>query len=235
MGKDKKKRTVCVCGCKYVAYTRSVASMMDGEEKAVMFKVDEMVIDDNEMEMLDNYSNDEIKIEEEDEFGLDKEYKTVYCLKTDGKGWQCRNEARHGHSLCDHHLSLLKSYSSSSSITHSVKKSDKAMAFVAGSRRGRVRTSKKGSSSSNPYEFYYYSGFGPSWGKRRGDKVIEEKRCELKGDESILVNDKTPSSSQIDNEEFDFVDDDDEEEENGDSGKKRTRKPVKARSLKSLM
>lgn len=217
-----------------IGAVESVASLMDGEEKAVMFKVDEMVVDDNE-NVFD--SNEEIKVD--NEFGLDNEYKPpACCIKTDGKGWHCRNEPKYGHNLCDHHLSLLKSYSNGtcSSVTHSIKKPDKAVAF---SRRGRARAAKKGSSSSsNPYEFYYYSGFGPSWGKRRGDRVIGEKKCEAEeAHENTPPNDKTPSSSsQIDNDEFDFVDDEyDEDDENGDSGKKRTRKPVKARSLKSLM
>ncbi|KAF7826080.1 AAA-ATPase ASD, mitochondrial-like [Senna tora] len=93
-----------------------------------------------------------------------------------------------------------------------------ASASAAGARRAKARAAKKVSysSSSNPYEFYYYSGFGPSWGKRRGDRNGEG-------------NDK------MDKQEFNYEDDDEEEDANGDSGKKRMRKPVKARSLKSLM
>ncbi|GKU88044.1 hypothetical protein SLEP1_g2354 [Rubroshorea leprosula] len=113
-------------------------------------------------------------------------------------------------------------------------------------RRGRPRVTKRGSTSaSNPYEFYYYSGFGPSWGKRRGERGGGEaskngtKEAENNSNEIVTTqkNSRTSSfSSQIDddNEEFDFIDDEDEEEYEV-NGRKRMRKPVKARSLKSLM
>ncbi|GLT79689.1 hypothetical protein SLA2020_511690 [Shorea laevis] len=113
-------------------------------------------------------------------------------------------------------------------------------------RRGRPRVTKRGSTSaSNPYEFYYYSGFGPSWGKRRGERGGGEaaskngtKEAENNSNEVVTTQKKSTSSfsSQIDdnNEEFDFIDDEDEEDCE-DNGRKRMRKPVKARSLKSLM
>lgn len=47
-----------------------------------------------------------------------------------------------------------------------------------------------------------------------------------------------PAISLIGDEDFDYEfedDDDDEEEEARDNGKKRMRKPIKARSLKSLL
>lgn len=212
-------------------YTRSVSSMMNGEEKNVMLRVDDMVITDNEMEIPDNIfdSNDE-----DDEFESKKDKKRIHCIKTDGKGWQCRNKPKDGHTLCENHLSLSKPHS---------KKSDKATAVGTGIRKGRGRAAKKGSSSGpNPYEFYYYSGFGPLWGKRRGDRGSEGKKMEGKAVDNGYRNDKTTSSSlQIGNGRFDYVDDDDEDDDDddddrdGDSGKKRMRKPVKARSLKSLM
>ncbi|XP_044504256.1 uncharacterized protein LOC123224583 isoform X2 [Mangifera indica] len=207
-----------------IGAVESVASMMDGEEKAVKLKVEEMIIDNNEME-----DNKDTKME--GEFGFEKKFKTLYCNKTDGKGWQCRNEAKAGHTMCDHHLSLIKSYGNDISSSSFTKKSDKGIAV----RRGRARAKKGSSSSSNPYEFYYYSGFGPLWGKRRGvDKINEGKKFEDGDVEDMNKDEKTPSSSQI--EDFEFVDDeDDDDDENGDSRKKRIRKPVKARSLKSLM
>jgi hypothetical protein len=126
-----------------------------------------------------------------------------------------------------------------------------AAAAAAGARRARARAGKKGSSSSsNPYEFYYYSGFGPLWARKRGDRGLGGAADASKSNEAAKLVDSmtinttrssTPSSSsQIDNnnDDFDYVDDDDDDDEddaNGDSGKKRMRKPVKARSLKSLM
>lgn len=227
-----------------VCIMRSVASMMeDAEDKALIkMTVDNMVIDDNcEMEgnpgkkrVLNDY--EEMKIGSESRFK--KGDRIQCCNKSDGKGWHCKNEPKEGHSMCDHHLNLL-----------SGKKHDKS---ITGARRGRAKAGKRGSSSgSNPYEFYYYSGFGPLWGKRRGDRG-EGNKSEGKdaGNGSCIAaaaaavaspQNTTPSStsSPIErNEKFDYVDEDDDEEdtnENGDSGKKRMRKPVKARSLKSLM
>ncbi|KAG4119687.1 hypothetical protein ERO13_D11G095300v2 [Gossypium hirsutum] len=189
---------------------RSVASMMESEDKAIM-KVEGMVIDDN----------DEVK------FGFQTQ-----CEEEEEGSKQER---------------VLKSCGNDSGNNPS-KKSDKNNYQLTGNRRGRARAAKKGSSSaSNPYEFYYYSGFGPSWGRRRGGEmrknIIEGKEVENNSSAVTAQNNTTPSSSsQFDNnEEFDYVDDeddeydDDEEDENVDSGKKRMRKPIKARSLKSLM
>ncbi|XP_039069211.1 uncharacterized protein LOC120215666 [Hibiscus syriacus] len=111
-----------------------------------------------------------------------------------------------------------------------------------GSRRERARASRKCSSPAlNHYEFFYYSRFGPSWQKKRrgGSRVREimDYHIEVKNNRIVVTvqnNSAMSSSSQIDdNEEFDYVDE--EDEENGDSGKKRMKKPIKARSLKSLL
>ncbi|XVF22509.1 hypothetical protein REPUB_Repub12eG0178700 [Reevesia pubescens] len=213
-----------------IGAVESVASMMESEEKAIM-KVEGMVIDDND-------DNDETKIAKQ--FGFksqceeeDKEPKEDPLLKS------CNNSFDSGNNP--------------SSLTS--KKAEKNNKVNVGSRRGRARAAMKGSSSaSNPYQFYYYSGFGPRWGKRRGggsdratgeiskNCIIEAKEVENNSSAITNQNNTTPSSSsQIDNnEEFDYVeydeeDDFEEDDENGDSGKKRMRKPIKARSLKSLM
>lgn len=128
-----------------------------------------------------------------------------------------------------------------------------------GTRRGRPRaaSTRRGSSSSssNPYEFYYYSGFGPLWGKRRGNKGESNKNepkargttstttcaahAPFVSHDTASYSGSSSSSSELDH--FDQVhdvddDEDDDHQENGDSGsKRRMRKPVKARSLKSLM
>ncbi|KAL2487901.1 putative membrane lipoprotein [Forsythia ovata] len=111
----------------------------------------------------------------------------------------------------------------------------KQVKMAADSRR-RPRAKKAAStlSSSNQYEFYYYSGFGPRWGKKRGEnKWISRPKNDYR------YNDMSqPTSSQIDNEKSKFEDEVEYEEEyevNGESGRKRARKPIKARSLKSLM
>ncbi|KAL4351832.1 hypothetical protein GQ457_06G031900 [Hibiscus cannabinus] len=190
-----------------VGAVESVASMMGNEDKSIM-KVEGMVIDDD----------DGMKIG--DQFG----FRT-----------QCEAEEKESRQDCS-----LKSRSHDNGNNPSNN---------VGTRRGRAQAAKKGSSSaSNPYEFYYYSGFGPSWGRRRGgsemrkNMIIEGKDVENNISAVTAQNNNTTSSSsssQFDNiEEIDFVDDEDDEEddENVDSGgKKRMRKPVKARSLKSLM
>ncbi|KAL4339190.1 hypothetical protein GQ457_08G022730 [Hibiscus cannabinus] len=196
----------------------SVATMVGSREGAIMKKVGGMVIDDND-------DSNEIKTAKQ--FGFEN---------------QCEEQEE------DKESNLLKSCSSNGDSGNNINPGKNQ---PTGSRRGRDRASGKGpSSASNPYEFYYYSGFGPSWGKKRrggGGKVkgigknhVEQKEVENNG--SVITGQNNPAvsySSQIDdNEEFDYVDEDedeDEDEENGDSGKKRMRKPIKARSLKSLM
>ncbi|GMI98418.1 MATERNAL EFFECT EMBRYO ARREST 46, EMBRYO SAC DEVELOPMENT ARREST 8 [Hibiscus trionum] len=191
-----------------VGAVESVASMMDSADKPIM-KAEGMVIDDD----------DEMKTA--DQFG----FRT-----------QCEDQVKGSKQDCS-----LKSRRHDNGNNPSSN---------AGNRRGRARAAKKGSAAaSNPYEFYYYSGFGPSWGRRRGGEmrknmIIEGKDVENNSSAvSTQNNNTTPSSSsQFDNNEgFDYVDDEDdddeeEEEENVSSGgKKRMRKPIKARSLKSLM
>ncbi|KAI4328820.1 hypothetical protein L6164_021146 [Bauhinia variegata] len=224
-----------------VGVVESVSSMMDAEDKSL-----QKVEDDNGQKKV---RDDNGYREQENGIEFDKGgEKSSHCQKTDGKGWQCKNKTKDGQSLCEHHLSLLRSYNGGSHSSTSSKKA--AAAAAAGARRVRAREAKKTSASSNPYEFYYYSGFGPSWRKRRGDRNGEGTKNELKilGDSTITETAATAgsptsaaatpsSSSEIEHEEFDYVDDDEDEEDysNGDNGKKRMRKPVKARSLKSLM
>ncbi|XP_010255277.1 PREDICTED: uncharacterized protein LOC104596007 isoform X2 [Nelumbo nucifera] len=178
----------------------------------------------------------------------------VSCNKTDGKGWQCRREAKEGHSLCEHHLMQLRSYHHSYSNSSS-RKSDKSGAAGGVRRRNRGRIS----SSTNPLEFYYYSGFGPLWGKRRGGGGGGDstKRRNAEAGAATQTTSTPPSTSDIDqnrpvaaavdddyiiNEiDIDMVDEDDDDDNDdgvgheGEPGRKRVRKPVKARSLKSLL
>ncbi|PON68065.1 WRC domain containing protein [Parasponia andersonii] len=149
-------------------------------------------------------------------------------------------------------------------ITTTLKSAAAAAVEATPARRTRGRAaaaaSKKGSTTSNnnPYEFYYYSGFGPLWGRKRGERAEIRAAAVAEADVAAATRENSgggssshstpPSSSNttmtttasrlIDNQEFDYVDDEDEDADIGsgaDSGKKRMRKPVKARSLKSLM
>ncbi|EOA21219.1 hypothetical protein CARUB_v10001568mg [Capsella rubella] len=136
-----------------------------------------------------------------------------------------------------------------------------AVTMPAPPKRGRPRgTGKKAlasaAASKNPYEFYYYSGFGPRWGRKRGgsdDEKIglgDNNNNNKKSRSSDEEGDKTAAfgSGSV---SFDYVEEDDvdvmDEDEESDHGKKkrkdklmkktikRARKPVKERSLKSLM
>ncbi|KAG6725462.1 hypothetical protein I3842_02G033400 [Carya illinoinensis] len=234
-----------------VGAEESVASMMN----AVAAKAEYMVVSDNHIveKQAKMFDHSEERSRSWNEFGSEKlrlgAGRSSCCQKTDGKGWQCRNESKEGQSFCDRHLSHLRSYNNNYNIG-SLRRGPEAAA-VAGARRARGRAGKKGSSS-NPYEFYYYSGFGPLWGRKRGDKRSGGNKKDIEAAKLVDNNGAatnittaqrdqgTPSSSQLDNgEDFDYVDEEDDEDEgaaaNNDSGKKRMRKPVKARSLKSLM
>ncbi|KAG8389177.1 hypothetical protein BUALT_Bualt02G0201900 [Buddleja alternifolia] len=152
----------------------------------------------------------------------------ILCSKTDGKSWQCKREAAKGNSLCEHHLSLAKNYNNNN-VANSTTKTKPEKPTVLESRPRPER--KKASKSSDPHQYYYYSGFGPRWGKRRGETSKNngfgrpEHEHEL--DPALL--------SRIMDEEFDYTEDEDESEESRKKGKKRARKLIKARSLKSLM
>ncbi|CAJ1950179.1 unnamed protein product [Sphenostylis stenocarpa] len=172
------------------------------------------------------------------------------CQGTGDKGWACKNEAKQGQSFCEQHLSL------SQLATSYTSKKSQAQPSGGGTRRTKTRGAGKkagmgAGTSSNPYEFYYYSGFGPSWGKRRGDRNGEGSKNNIVGaenstlveagggDDNVGSGEVGGSVSEMENEVGGYVDDDDDEEEEevveDDGGKKRMRKPVKARSLKSLM
>ncbi|GFP82931.1 hypothetical protein PHJA_000436200 [Phtheirospermum japonicum] len=160
------------------------------------------------------------------------EEKIIFCCKTDGKSWQCKKEAAKGNSLCHHHLSQAKSYSNG---YHYMAKKPEKMSAEA---RRPART-KKASTSSNPYEFYYYSGFGPRWGKKRGEAYNNTNTAATDSNNnngSLSKNVEREDEMGDDESHFDEYEEE-EEINNRDNhiGKKRVRKPIKARSLKSLM
>ncbi|XP_042474947.1 uncharacterized protein LOC122057029 [Macadamia integrifolia] len=122
----------------------------------------------------------------------------IYCNKTDGNGWKCKKEAKQGHSMCEHHLDQLKSYDIKN-------KSNNPSSCV--SSRGKRSYSKNSKMHSS--DFYYYTGFGPLWGK--GREIIEINS----GDSSS----STPSLLLSHNEE------DGDDNGNAKKKKKRARKP----------
>ncbi|KAK3014627.1 hypothetical protein RJ639_008545 [Escallonia herrerae] len=132
----------------------------------------------------------------------------VLCCKSDGKAWHCLREAKEGHTLCEHHLELLKNYSNVAQSSE--KKPDKAVEYKRRPRPKKISLA----SASNPHEFYYYSGFGPLWGKKRGPERSEASKRMPKVLEPV-VQATTPSSpSQNGNVDFDEDEDDDDNNKN---------------------
>lgn len=176
----------------------------------------------------------------------------VCCRKTNGKGWQCSRAAKEGHYLCEHHL---KPHQDASKIVGGGFASNEPPPSSAkkGGPGRRGRPPKRGpslsklSEANNSNQFYYYSGFGPSWGRQRS-VTVRSGSGGGRGEEDSSTDggDESNGWSSYGQEEIDYAVDMEDEEEKEDEeevmygngsggGRKRTRKPVKARSLKSLM
>ncbi|XP_072954716.1 uncharacterized protein [Typha angustifolia] len=178
------------------------------------------------------------------------------CKKTDGKGWHCKRPAHHPHSLCQYHLAQLRSYSTNYGAS---KASTSRAGADAKSRKKKVGDDD---ASTNLY-YYYYSGFGPWRGKRRGgsrgdngggesvgneqEEEEEEEEEEEVGrnnsgardtyeDSVAVAGGDEESNGEDDGMDSDGSDDDDDDDDDTmRNRRKRGRKPVKARSLKSLL
>ncbi|XP_024987943.1 uncharacterized protein LOC112522859 [Cynara cardunculus var. scolymus] len=182
----------------------------------------------------------------------------VLCGKPNGKGWECGEVVKNGNIMCEDHLFDLQN----EAVWTTNKKSPPVSRSTTGSAGSRPRRVKKRAAAitSNPNEFYYYSGFGPSWGKKRGpvgNKCTTFNACDVvttngsndcetsgvDGDVGVEEEEKwvEPDTTMIKElswsceagptkEDVDYMD-----EEEGKVVKKRGRKPIKARSLKSLM
>ncbi|KAK4361317.1 hypothetical protein RND71_020269 [Anisodus tanguticus] len=219
----------------------------DSEQSITSMKLD----NNTEMKEMNYFNNNNVADVpavcddfEMEELGLEKDRDnnnvTTMCCKNDGKRLQCIREAKKGHTLCEHHFAQVKKHYSSNNSAHSTTtttvttnsntklKQTVAAAESVPSSCGRPHRPKKSSSS----EFYYYSGFGPLWGKKRGPSTGKNNAGEINSSDSTTHGAQS-SSSQMDNEGFDYDDNDDEEVEKCKI--KRARKPIKARSLKSLM
>ncbi|XP_068646662.1 uncharacterized protein [Aristolochia californica] len=164
----------------------------------------------------------------------------ILCRKSGSKGWKCGKEAKEGHSLCEHHLTLKRCYR-----YESCRKPD---ATAEEYRRIRGKRSSNGSVS----DFYYYSGFGPRWRRRRGSDVDDNPATgpaaavptsptlvdsNADDDDDGLDEGADDAHKQVavdvDNGHDDYEDDDDDDVDDADY-KNKARKPRKARSLKSL-
>ncbi|KAM7472434.1 hypothetical protein LguiA_010617 [Lonicera macranthoides] len=167
-----------------------------------------------------------VQVEETDCKGEERDEKrreANLCCKTDGKQWQCKRETQKRHTMCDYHLAQIKNYNT---LAHpSIAKS------AASNKPTRARKATT-IAPSNPNEFYYYSGFGPRWGKKRDAGTSITHKREREAVEPIkTVPILCYSSSEIDD---DDIDEDEKDEDKCGIGKKKRRKPIKARSLKDL-
>ncbi|KAF3617772.1 putative pentatricopeptide repeat-containing protein-like [Capsicum annuum] len=208
---------------------------------------------DNKVADVPADSND---FEKDEKMGDGDNSVTTMCVKNDGKGWQCSREAKRGHNLCEHHFAQGKKHCSSNhSAQYSttalvaagvnsnteIKQTAVAAAEITPSSRDRPHRTKKSLSS----EYYYYSGFGPLWGKKRGPSTGKKNNtapplagaAEIYSSHDSTTQGGQSSSPQMDNEGAEHVEDEDDDAEEVENCKliKRARKPIKASSLKSLM
>lgn len=159
---------------------------------------------------LEGEENGFVYDDEEEEKDCDTK---KYCLKTDDNGnWICGLEVKEGETFCVFHL---RSYIVPNVVRPVVKKSTK-------------NRPKKSKPESNPYEPVYCSGFGPTWGKRRVARELS------KLGETVAMPLEESENSE-DSEEGGQDDKEMEVENCNANEKKRARKHMKARSLKSLM
>ncbi|RZC57313.1 hypothetical protein C5167_004619 [Papaver somniferum] len=129
-----------------------------------------------------------------------KKKKVVYCCKTVGEGWHCRSKAQIGSRLCKHHLIQMQRNSDHQRDNNNQEKKIQKLEKKT-ARRGRppkesstntirgkrIKGKLSGKKSS---EFYYYSGFGPLWGKnKRGRPLKEVKKQQVSEEEDAEEGD----------------------------------------------
>ncbi|XP_068646644.1 uncharacterized protein [Aristolochia californica] len=137
------------------------------------------------------------------------EKRIVYCRKKSTNGWKCKREAKRGHSLCNHHLKQRRAYHYEPRRKPNRTTSILDPSFVV------VPPSS---------DFYYYTGFGP---------LVKRKRRGSGAAEAATMPSLSSSSSGED--AHPHTHDSNDAPNDADREKKRGRKPMKSRSLKSLL
>ncbi|CAL9782638.1 unnamed protein product [Musa acuminata subsp. burmannicoides] len=168
---------------------------------------------------------------------------SLSCKKSDGKGWHCKRPAHRPHSLCNYHLTQLRSYTCSPG--HGKAAESPPSECQGGMSRRQKKTDTAGADSNM---YYYYSGFGPWRAKTRSrqatdDDDEEEEEEEQEDGKEILESgngcDADAPAMAGENEENNDEDKGDnsgrDREGSKRSHRKRGRKRMKARSLKSLL
>ncbi|PKU67902.1 hypothetical protein MA16_Dca006937 [Dendrobium catenatum] len=194
-----------------------------------------------EITVAGNVFLDKEKEEENEELEYKAEEKesepagVMKCKKTDGKRWRCKRLAKPPHSLCSYHLTQLRSYRA------------RFEDQVPGDHRKKPPFAVDCGGAASKY-YYYYSILGPWWGKRRGpvnestewnaENDISSKDCNGK----IADFETTVDGDNGEEEEEEAVAEDVEipgnvtyKKRKKRVMKRRGRKPVKSRSLKSLL
>ncbi|KAI3975021.1 hypothetical protein MKX01_005132 [Papaver californicum] len=207
--------------------------------------------------------------DDSDDYEEEKKKRVVYCCKTDRKGWHCRSKAQMGNPLCKRHMIQMQHYSDDQRDNNyhrkKIRKLEKKTArrgrppneyktAAASTTTIRGRRNKGKLSGKKSSEFYYYSGFGPLWGKnnrgrppnevkKQKQDVKEEERQVI--DEALIIHRTSPKMSIVKQENVNYdngcmffddddFDDDSDEDCNGVNVKRRYRKPIKAISLAPL-
>ncbi|KAJ3706315.1 hypothetical protein LUZ61_010020 [Rhynchospora tenuis] len=167
----------------------------------------------------------------------------ILCKKNDGKKWSCKRPAQLPNSFCEYHLTQSRSYYSNQTEKEAYEQESRRKT------RKKKATVRGVVTSSSPY--YYYNGYGPYSRKRRGARNAES------GDDTMHVDDKKKVGDDVamhvdDEKKVDECDEPvagvveeedcvvDDKAISGSNGegkrvKKRRRKPMKCRSLKSLL
>ncbi|RRT84512.1 hypothetical protein B296_00000321 [Ensete ventricosum] len=166
---------------------------------------------------------------------------SLSCKKSDGKGWHCKRPAHRPHSLCNYHLTQLRSYACSPG--HGKAAESPPSECQGGVSRRQKKTDTAGADSDM---YYYYSGFGPWRAKTRSRQATDdddEEEEEQEDGKEIL---ESGNGCDVDAPAMAGEDEENSDEDKGDnsgrdregskrSHRKRGRKRMKARSLKSLL
>ncbi|XP_071699486.1 uncharacterized protein [Rutidosis leptorrhynchoides] len=157
------------------------------------------------------------------------------CGEMDENGWQCGRVVTKGTAMCELHLSKFQN----AEVWPTKKKCRRGLGGpVIGARPKRAKKRP----TANPHDYYYYSGFGPSWGKKRGDGPTVSSGVNINDMDIQEENGKRFEPEMSETRPIEL--DDDIDINDDEKGKleifekkkpKRMRKPVKERSLKSLM
>ncbi|XP_051142022.1 uncharacterized protein LOC127258963 [Andrographis paniculata] len=147
-----------------------------------------------------------------------KKERKAQCCKTDGKRWRCRREAAAGSSLCEHHVRNYQNLDRHGSANWKVDSPE------------TVRTSSRAAKKvhSDSYELYCYSGFRRGWSKKKAQSTVKK-------DSSRMFDEKRDNELESELEEDEYGGDGDINGVKKKKKKKTLRKPIKERSLASLM